>query len=327
MAQRIRDVRMAHKAMADSRAMEEEMERMNPLDGRGATPSMGLSQFRGGKKATAKSLGKRIAKMEAETPSMAQTEEDAMAVMPSGEYDGGMRGCGSEAMVQGRHLGEHLHKLHGGAYMKDFHSGMGMAMKGGVQTGSYEGEGKLTITHGGASHMEGGFLGALASMAIPLIGSLFGRGEMKKGAHTALIKHFSKKPRSKKAELEGGFLGALASMAIPLIGSLFGKGAMSKKAHDELMAMCKKHEGKAMKGAGRMVGSGRAVGAGKMKVEMESESEGEMEMPSPKAPKKRRMVGATDGRRKRAEIVRKVMAEKGMKMIEASKYVKQHGLY
>jgi hypothetical protein len=29
----------------------------------------------------------------------------------------------------------------------------------------------------------------------------------------------------------------------------------------------------------------------------------------------------------RAEIVRKVMAEKGMKMIEASKYVKEHGLY
>jgi hypothetical protein len=33
------------------------------------------------------------------------------------------------------------------------------------------------------------------------------------------------------------------------------------------------------------------------------------------------------GRAKRAEIVKKVMAEKGLKMIEASKYVKQHGLY
>jgi hypothetical protein len=31
--------------------------------------------------------------------------------------------------------------------------------------------------------------------------------------------------------------------------------------------------------------------------------------------------------RQRAEIVKKVMAEKGMKMIEASKYVKEHGLY
>jgi hypothetical protein len=37
--------------------------------------------------------------------------------------------------------------------------------------------------------------------------------------------------------------------------------------------------------------------------------------------------GAVDGRKKRAEIVKRVMAEKGMKMIDASKYVKQHGLY
>ena len=45
-------------------------------------------------------------------------------------------------------------------------------------------------------------------------------------------------------------------------------------------------------------------------------------------PKKvRREVGPNDGRRKRAEIVKKIMNEKGMKMIEASAYVKAHGLY
>jgi hypothetical protein len=38
-------------------------------------------------------------------------------------------------------------------------------------------------------------------------------------------------------------------------------------------------------------------------------------------------AGAVDGRKKRAEIVKKVMAEKGMKMIEASKYVKANNLY
>ena len=43
--------------------------------------------------------------------------------------------------------------------------------------------------------------------------------------------------------------------------------------------------------------------------------------------KRRAPAGPSDGRRKRAEIVKKVMAEKGMKMIEASKYVKTHGLY
>ena len=34
-----------------------------------------------------------------------------------------------------------------------------------------------------------------------------------------------------------------------------------------------------------------------------------------------------DGRKKRAEIVKKIMKEKGLKMIEASKYVKEHKLY
>ena len=43
--------------------------------------------------------------------------------------------------------------------------------------------------------------------------------------------------------------------------------------------------------------------------------------------KRRSPASAGDGRRKRAEVVKRVMAEKGMKMIEASKYVKQHGLY
>ena len=43
--------------------------------------------------------------------------------------------------------------------------------------------------------------------------------------------------------------------------------------------------------------------------------------------KRRAPAKEGDGRKKRAEIVKKVMKEKGMKMIEASKYVKQHGLY
>jgi len=42
---------------------------------------------------------------------------------------------------------------------------------------------------------------------------------------------------------------------------------------------------------------------------------------------KRAEMSGGDGRKKRAEIVKKIMAEKGMKMIEASKYVKEHNLY
>ena len=43
--------------------------------------------------------------------------------------------------------------------------------------------------------------------------------------------------------------------------------------------------------------------------------------------KRRAPAGANDGRRKRAEVVKRVMADKGMSMIDASKYVKAHGLY
>jgi hypothetical protein len=39
------------------------------------------------------------------------------------------------------------------------------------------------------------------------------------------------------------------------------------------------------------------------------------------------LASGAGGRAKRAEIVKKVMKEKGLKMIEASSYVKQHGLY
>jgi len=44
-----------------------------------------------------------------------------------------------------------------------------------------------------------------------------------------------------------------------------------------------------------------------------------------KAPKK--AVGATDGRKARAQVVKKVMMEHGMSLPEASKYVKVNGLY
>lgn len=39
------------------------------------------------------------------------------------------------------------------------------------------------------------------------------------------------------------------------------------------------------------------------------------------------LASGAGGRARRAEIVKKVMADKGMKMIEASSYVKTHGLY
>jgi hypothetical protein len=47
----------------------------------------------------------------------------------------------------------------------------------------------------------------------------------------------------------------------------------------------------------------------------------------PAGRKKRAPAGPDDGRRKRAAVVKRVMAERGLSMIEASKYVKEHNLY
>jgi hypothetical protein len=66
------------------------------------------------------------------------------------------------------------------------------------------------------------------------------------------------------------------------------------------------------------------VGGGKLVCEHKEDGHG-IEIKGGK--KKRAPAKEGDGRRKRAEIVRRVMAEQGMKMIEASKYVKEHNLY
>lgn len=242
--------RMARKELADNRAMEEQMERENPLSGSGATPSMGLSQVRGG------------------------------------------------AAAQGKMLKEHLVSLHGAGYAKEFCGGMRSRspsrspspkrkpMKAGLHTGAYEGEGK----------MKGGFIGSLIMKAIPLISSLLGSGKMSQEAHDEMkemIEEHEKKYHGKK--LKGGYLG-LAMLALPLISKLLGAGQMTKGASNKLMKLFKE-DSVPVEGAGRAVGAGTGG-----------------------------MVGCGDGRSRRAELVRKVMADRGCGMIEASKIVKSEGM-
>ena len=269
--------RAERKAMADSRAMEEQMERHNPISGTGATPSMGLSQVRGGAKMM------------------------------------------KNAAEQGKMLMEHLGSLHGGAYAKQFHEGMKGAgffsnlghglsdvagmfglghcgdnekIKGGLHTGRYEGEGRFSDLGHKVSDIAG----------------MFGLG--KKG----------RPPGTHKMDGAGHCVGG-AKMT-----------AAEKKA---MKSVLEKHEG----------GRRDPVPYGRPQRPVMELMDGIGYAPLPKPPKGKtaeefaamakmmgkgkvkRVVGAGDGRRKRAEVVRKVMAEKGMKMIEASKYVKEHGLY
>jgi len=112
-----------------------------------------------------------------------------------------------------------------------------------------------------------------------------------------------------------------------------GLGSVSKKAFDAM------NEGKRKAGLGKSTvedykrlvnGPKKGKGMKKMLGEAgrgrraEARDERPRVMPVVEE-KPKRMCGA--GTAKRAEIVKRVMAEKGLKMIEASKYVKAHGLY
>jgi len=331
-------VRLAHKDMADTRALEEQAERawgsQNPIqnyEGSGATPSMGLSQIRGGR-------------------------------------SGGMKHMG-DAMAQGHALAEHLHRLHGSGYAQSFHRGMG----GGLGTGRYEGEGKQSeggmmgcgtggmtggMTGGAmfskdtqdfSSHMKGGFfLPLLATVGLPLIQKLLGSGHMDdkcKMEMEKLIKKHEEKYHGGK--LKGGFFGALATMALPLIAKMLGAGHCSQKGHDSMVKMlgqCEKKEATAMKKGMKGGMMMRSVGAGKMPKMMGCDSDemkgkgflSDLGIPIVsnlagmfglgKGKKAKRVVGESDGRRKRAEMVRKIMKERGVKMIEASRIIKAEGI-
>ena len=406
--------RAERKAMADSRAMEEQMERHNPISGTGATPSMGLSQVRGG------------AKMMKNAAAQGKMLMEHLGSLHGGAYakqfHDGMKGAGFFGDL-GIPIVSDVAGMFGLGKCGDNEK-----IKGGLHTGRYEGEGMGTRfskdEQDFSGHMKGGFMG-LAMMALPLISKLLGAGKMSQGAHDMMkemIESHEKKHHS--GEMKGGFMG-LAMMALPLISKLLGAGEMTKGAHDQLKKVFKKGamDGKGAVsdighklsdmlpgpygnfghtvsnlankylglGSGQMDGCGsmdRSVGGAKLtaaekkalksileKHEMDGGRRDPVPYGRPQRPvmelmngglkisdlghnlsnvaeafgpnrvgkvghslsniagmfglgkKEKRVVGAGDGRRKRAEIVRKVMAEKGMKMIDASKYVKEHGLY
>jgi hypothetical protein len=137
--------RQARLALADARALEEQAERVNPVapsrgrgkkllgavKGGGATPSMGLSQFRGG-----------AAPLTDEAFAM-------MDMMPSGEYDG----MGKHSLVD--HL-KHPTKGFGKMLGSKGHG----VRRGGAETGAYQGEGRS-----GGGHIVGAGAGAGAGAA------------------------------------------------------------------------------------------------------------------------------------------------------------------
>ena len=160
------------------------------------------------------------------------------------------------------------------------------------------GLGAFGMGRGGA--MSGGAMegsGVLSDLGIPIVSQLAGLIGLGKNQ-----KKLTKKQIAKLRELHGS--GVLSDLGIPIVSQLAGMIGLGYDEDSEQM-----RGGDA--GVPDRVGYGRRR---KMKG-------GDAGVPDRVGYGKARKPNA------RSAIVKKVMAEKGLSMIEASKYVKQHGLY
>ena len=316
--------------------------------GGSATPSMGLSMYRGGAK---------------------HTLQDHLKHPMKGF---GKQKMPSEAHEMGRHLGLHLHKLHGGAFHKDFSEGLhGAGFFDSIKHGFENIGNKIknefvnpnsVLRHDIAPKVAHEFqdpdsilrgkvipIGAQVAqyaqpfmdMAVPGLGTAVNTGfkaanYANKGAK--MLGYGDEQMRAKQM-LGQNKKGRARNNGPPLLSGNVSGGMTRKMPH--LMTSSNPH----MEGSGlasfiknarasaqkvkktggmtrRMVGSGTGAGM--------------LEEPMPMPGTNLNLSGGADtgayegqgkGRSARASIVKRIMAEKGLKMIEASKYVKEHNLY
>lgn len=255
--------RKVGKMRGDMRAMEEQMTlpQSNPVRGGGATPSMGLSQFRGGGD-MGRVVGAGFHRPAVERPI---------------HYKG--RGKKGEAMRMGHALGTHINQLHGGGFFDDFKRGFDSVVA------PIAGVAKTFLPLAGPQ-------GMLASGVINALGYGRSRSGCGTGAGQLMITHGGGRERDDVAMLSG-------------MGYGMGYTGCGEDTEEEE----EMEGGQSFANPSSMSMSGAYQGQGTG------------------GRRRRASAGPNDGRRKRAEVVKRVMAEKGMKMIEASKYVKAHGLY
>lgn len=317
--------RLAGKVRGDMRAMEEQMERHNPVRGRGATPSMGLSQFRGGGTGAGDSesdeemegggfLGSMIGQFNPMLGTVASMAGLGHGDNMVGAGTGGRRRKGmSEATQMGLHLGKHLHGLHGAGFWSDFGDGFMSVIR--PVAGIAKSVAPLLGPEGMAAS---GVMNAIG------LGSARrgARGRPRKGAGTGagklVITHGGATNSDTGAYLGKGRRGCGTGAGREredraMLGMGTGAGMLGQDGHgirqgggflsDLGIPVVSDLAG--MVGLGTGAGTGAGTGGRR----------------------RRAPAGPSDGRRKRAEVVKKVMAEKGLSMIDASKYVKAHNLY
>ena len=215
----------------------------------------------------------------------------------------------------GHALGKHIHALHGGGFWDDFKSGFNSVVA------PVAGIAKQLLPMAGPE-------GMAASGVINALGYGRSRRGCGTGAGKLVITHGGGRERDDVAMMSGGMysdsdeeMSGGQSFANPssmgMSGAYQGQGYEGAGFWDDFksgfnsvispvagvvksLAPLAGPEGMAASGVLGALGYGR---------------------------RRRAPAGANDGRRKRAEVVKKVMAERGVSMIEASKYVKAHGLY
>lgn len=313
----------------DMRAMEEQhtLPQSNPIHGGSATPSMGLSQFRGGGLLGEDGHGMR-------------------RMVGSGTGAGrGRRGCGTggrnnkeeEAHRLGRALNLHLHKLHGAGYAKAFGGGFFDSIRNAFQKVGNEFTNPDSVLRRGAtdagqkigheftdpnSVLRGQVLpeaSKYAAYAAPVL-DVAGTAVGLPGAGTMLSRGLSAAQYANQGAKALGYgrgrrgCGTGAGKLVITHGGgrerddvAMMRGGYDSDSDEDMRGGQSFANPTAMSMSGAYQGQGEGCGTG--------------------GRKKRASAGPNDGRRKRAEIVKRVMAQKGMKMIEASKYVKEHGLY
>ena len=309
-------VRRAKRGMADSRAMAEQHERMNPVNPKrelmrnkngvaGAEQTMGLdggfhmvylpashSVSYNGKAPRGRGMAGGSA-----TPSMGlsqfrggkkHTLIDHMEhpMEGFGTKKGQMRLTArkayepSEAHLMGQHLSKHIHDLHGAGFWSDFGNGFKQGFMGVM---------KPALALGSLLPGQIGMASKLGTAGINALG--MGHTEEQRAVAQLSKKKVGRSRNNGVPLLSGNVNGVVSGGSMEGCGdtgAYEGHGLLGQPGHGTL----------------RTGGYG-ADGHGQQKA--------------------KRMVGA--GVRARADLVRKVMAEQGLKMIDASKYVKEHGLY
>jgi len=345
--------RRVGKMRGDMRALEEQhmLPQSNPVRGGGATPSMGLSQFRGGGLLGQNGHGQRM--VGAGTGGMTR-----LVGAGTGGRRGGRNNKMEEAHRLGRALNLHLHNTHGSGYARAFSHGC-------------SGGGFFDFLDPNKNGVANAFNKVGNEFTNP--DSVLRRGvadAAQKTAHeftdpNSILRGQVLPEASKYASYAAPVLDvAGTAVGLPGAGTMLSRGLSAaqyanqgakalgygRRRRGGMCRMCGMKNCGCGTGAG--TGGGRErddvammYGRGHMDSDSGSDSssdyEGGQSFGNPSnismsgaydgqgtgGRRRRAPAGANDGRRKRAEIVKRVMAEKGLKMIEASKYVKEHGLY